>query len=228
MLSLAKAHKDYYLQKVGEISPREDYYLRGGTATGHWHGSGAAEMGLEGAVSAEGLVRLFDGQHPTTGEQLGHQLRKDGVAAWDLTFSADKSVSLLWAFGDAEPANTSSKRSRRPPPKPSPIWSRWRRRPGEHPEPVSWMTTESRWSVRTEHPVIGWKLGRSVPAGTWQRGSPSSPAAPTTRNSTPTWLWVTGLRGSMGCGGRSTGGCCTGTSWLLATCMRPNCVVVSP
>ena len=30
---------------------------------------------------------------------MGRQLRKDGVAAWDLTFSADKSVSLLWAFG---------------------------------------------------------------------------------------------------------------------------------
>ncbi len=102
MLSLAKARKDYYLQKVGEISPREDYYLRGGTAVGHWHGSGAAELGVSGTVSAEGLVRLFDGQHPKTGEQLGRQLRKDGVAAWDLTFSADKSVSLLWAFGDDE------------------------------------------------------------------------------------------------------------------------------
>ncbi len=102
MLSVAKAHKDYYLQKLGEITPREDYYLRGGTATGRWHGSGAVEQGLKGTVSAEGLVRLFDGQHPVTGEQLGRQLRKDGVAAWDLTFSADKSVSLLWAFGDNE------------------------------------------------------------------------------------------------------------------------------
>ncbi|MDF1596195.1 MAG: MobF family relaxase [Acidimicrobiia bacterium] len=102
MLSLAKARKDYYLRKTSEISPREDYYLRGGNATGRWHGTGAAEQGLTGTVSAEGLVRLFDGQHPATGEQLGRQLRKDGVAAWDLTFSADKSVSLLWAFGDDE------------------------------------------------------------------------------------------------------------------------------
>lgn len=102
MLSLAKARKDYYLQKVGEISPREDYYLRGGTASGRWHGSSAGELGMQGTVSAEGLVRLFDGQHPATGEQLGRRLRKDGVAAWDLTFSADKSVSLLWAFGDEE------------------------------------------------------------------------------------------------------------------------------
>jgi hypothetical protein len=100
VLSLAKAGKDYYLRKLGEISPGEDYYLRGGTATGRWRGSGAAELGLEGSVSAEGLVRLFDGQHPATGEQLGRSLRKDGVAAWDVTFSADKSVSLLWALGD--------------------------------------------------------------------------------------------------------------------------------
>jgi len=102
VLSLAKAAKDYYLRKLGEISPGEDYYLRGGTACGIWSGSGAAELGLEGAVTAEGLVRLFDGQHPGTGEQLGRSLRRDGVAAWDVTFSADKSVSLLWALGDAD------------------------------------------------------------------------------------------------------------------------------
>ncbi len=100
MLSLAKAVKDYYLQKLVEISPREDYYLRGGTATGRWCGSGTTEVGLAGNVSAEGLVRLFDGEHPGTGEQLGRRLRKDGVTAWDVTFSADKSVSLLWALGD--------------------------------------------------------------------------------------------------------------------------------
>jgi hypothetical protein len=102
VLSLAKAAKDYYLQKLGEISPREDYYLRGGLATGLWRGSGAAELGLEGPANAEGLVRLFDGEHPGTGVQLGRRLRKDGVAAWDVTFSADKSVSLLWALGDEE------------------------------------------------------------------------------------------------------------------------------
>jgi conjugative relaxase-like TrwC/TraI family protein len=102
VLSLAKAAKDYYLRKLGQISPREDYYLRGGTATGVWRGSGAAELGLEGVVLAEGLVRLFEGEDPGTGELLGTQLREDGVAAWDVTFSADKSVSLLWAFGDEQ------------------------------------------------------------------------------------------------------------------------------
>ncbi len=102
MLSLSKAAKDYYLQKLGEISPREDYYLRGGQAAGVWRGSGATDQNLNGTVTSEGLVRLFDGEHPGTGEQLGRRLRKDGVAAWDVTFSADKSVSLLWALGDQD------------------------------------------------------------------------------------------------------------------------------
>jgi hypothetical protein len=102
VLSLAKARADYYLRKLGEMSPREDYYLRGGTATGTWRGSGAKAEGLHGTVSAEELVRLFDGRHPGTGDQLGRRLRKGGVAAWDVTFSADKSVSLLWALGGPE------------------------------------------------------------------------------------------------------------------------------
>ena len=42
MLSLAKARKDYYLRKVGEISHRDDYYLRCGSATGRWHGEVSA------------------------------------------------------------------------------------------------------------------------------------------------------------------------------------------
>ena len=45
MLSLAKARKDYYLQKVGEITPREDYYLRGGTATGRTGAYAANHVG---------------------------------------------------------------------------------------------------------------------------------------------------------------------------------------
>jgi conjugative relaxase-like TrwC/TraI family protein len=47
------------------------------------------------------LGRLFDGVHPRTGESLGEPYRvRDGadrVTGWDLTFSAPKSVSALWA-----------------------------------------------------------------------------------------------------------------------------------
>ncbi len=90
MLSLAKAHKDYYLRKLGEISPGEDYYLRGGSATGAWRGNGAEELGLEGSVSAEGLVRLFVNPTRPSGwsDSLGHpQTRR--WASW-FTVSATK------------------------------------------------------------------------------------------------------------------------------------------
>jgi len=42
MLSLAKARKDFSVRKVGEVSHREDYYLRGGSATGRRHGEVSA------------------------------------------------------------------------------------------------------------------------------------------------------------------------------------------
>ncbi len=62
--------------------------------------------GLDGDVDAEGLARLFDGVHPVSGQPLGASYRvRDGadrVTGWDLTFSAPKSVSVLWATGGAE------------------------------------------------------------------------------------------------------------------------------
>ena len=147
VLSLAKAAKDYYLQKLGEISPREDYYLRGGLATGVWRGSGAAELGLEGTVSAEGLVRLFDGRHPATGEQLGRRLRRDGVAAWDVTLSADKSVSLLWALGDGE--------TRRE------VVEAFEEATAAALGYLESAASATRSSMRMEHRSVGWRRGRS-------------------------------------------------------------------
>ncbi|MCU1485980.1 MAG: transfer protein TraA, partial [Actinomycetia bacterium] len=84
----------------------EDYYAGRGEAAGEWVGNGSAAAGLEGEVSGEQLRRLFEGIHPVTGELLGKSYRvRDGadrVTGWDLTFSAPKSVSALWAVGDGE------------------------------------------------------------------------------------------------------------------------------
>jgi conjugative relaxase-like TrwC/TraI family protein len=64
-------------------------------------GRGSAAAGLSGEVAAEELGCLFDGVHPRTGKSLGEPYRvRDGadrVTGWDLTFSAPKSVSVLWA-----------------------------------------------------------------------------------------------------------------------------------
>ncbi|MDP9070960.1 MAG: relaxase domain-containing protein, partial [Actinomycetota bacterium] len=84
----------------------EDYYAGRGEAAGHWVGRGAAAAGLDGDVSGQQLARLFEALHPDTGEALGAAYKvRDGadqVRGWDLTFSAPKSLSVLWAIGGGE------------------------------------------------------------------------------------------------------------------------------
>ncbi|MDP9020990.1 MAG: relaxase domain-containing protein, partial [Actinomycetota bacterium] len=69
-------------------------------------GHGSVAAGLSGEVSPEQLARLFDAVHPDTGEALGATYRvradADRVTGWDLTFSAPKSFSALWALGGGE------------------------------------------------------------------------------------------------------------------------------
>jgi conjugative relaxase-like TrwC/TraI family protein len=83
---------------------RGDYYV-GGELEGEggaWHGSPDAldELGLdpEQPVRRPELVALMDGRSPRTGEPI-RRVGGDGsrVAGVDLTFSAPKSVSALWA-----------------------------------------------------------------------------------------------------------------------------------
>ena len=64
-------------------------------------GAGAAALGLRGTVDATELDRVLSGQHPATGEALGRVLTAR-VPGFDLTFSAPKSVSVLFGIGDDE------------------------------------------------------------------------------------------------------------------------------
>ena len=77
----------------------EDYFMGVGEAPGVWHGKWAAELGLEGVVEAGPLRALVEGQDPSTGTMLLARNKPRVVKAYDLTLSAPKSVSLLWAFG---------------------------------------------------------------------------------------------------------------------------------
>ena len=52
------------------------------------------------------LRALIDGNHPVSGAPLLAGLRERSVKAFDLTFSAPKSVSLLWALGSEPVADT--------------------------------------------------------------------------------------------------------------------------
>jgi conjugative relaxase-like TrwC/TraI family protein len=103
MLSIGKlgiGQERYYLDKVAEGA--EDYYSGEGEAPGEWIGEAAALLGLEGEVHADQLTAMLTGRNPVDGEPLlGRQgvPGKGAVPGFDLTFSAPKSVSLLWSLG---------------------------------------------------------------------------------------------------------------------------------
>lgn len=104
MLSIGAMSGDqagYYLSLA-----REDYYLEGGEPPGRWYGRGSRELNLEGLVQADELQNLFAGYAPDGSHSLVQRQRKSESAThrpgWDLTFSAPKSVSVLWATGDQD------------------------------------------------------------------------------------------------------------------------------
>jgi conjugative relaxase-like TrwC/TraI family protein len=95
-----------YAEYLTSTSSRGDYYTGDGEgdtgAQSRWHGSPAmlAQLGIasEGGVGCDDLAALMRGVSPVD----GHELRRAGgdgsrVAGIDLTFSAPKSVSALWA-----------------------------------------------------------------------------------------------------------------------------------
>ncbi len=78
-----------------------EYFLGLGEAPGRWYGRGLDQLDLSpGARVAERELEGMFGRalHPGSGERLGRGWRADGVTGYDLTFSAPKSVSTLWAL----------------------------------------------------------------------------------------------------------------------------------
>jgi conjugative relaxase-like TrwC/TraI family protein len=92
---------DYYIPAGEEDEAGGDGRAAGG-AQGRWHGSQEllARLGLSpnGPVQKEELSALMRGVSPASGEEL-RRAGSNGtrVAGIDLTFSAPKSVSALWA-----------------------------------------------------------------------------------------------------------------------------------
>ncbi|MEL6898543.1 MAG: MobF family relaxase, partial [Planctomycetota bacterium] len=65
---------------------------------GRWFGKAAESLGLVGEVDKADFDSLVDNKHPRTGEQMTPRQRADRRNGTDLTFSAPKSVSVLWAY----------------------------------------------------------------------------------------------------------------------------------
>ncbi|WP_161967473.1 MobF family relaxase [Fimbriiglobus ruber] len=76
-----------------------DYMIEGQEQTAHWHGKGAALLGLEGTVAKEDFERLCDNLHPKSGLQLTAKHLENRRVGYDLTFSVSKSISILYALG---------------------------------------------------------------------------------------------------------------------------------
>ncbi|HET8814506.1 MAG TPA: MobF family relaxase [Solirubrobacterales bacterium] len=101
MISIGKmggGQERYYLDKVAEGA--EDYYSGEGEAEGYWLGDAAGDLGLQGKVDPDQLTGMLTGTNPASGEPLGLRHVEGGpVPGFDLTFSAPKSVSVMWALG---------------------------------------------------------------------------------------------------------------------------------
>jgi conjugative relaxase-like TrwC/TraI family protein len=99
-----------------QSTPLTRYYNESGTPPGRWIGTGLAALNSGGGIAAgeiateQQMFQLFGmGNDPITGEQLSlrpyvlpSETHPGSVAGFDLTFSAQKSVSVLWALADVE------------------------------------------------------------------------------------------------------------------------------
>jgi conjugative relaxase-like TrwC/TraI family protein len=94
--------ENYYLAQVA--AGLDVYYTGRGETPGRWLGAASSGLGLgDGDVTAEELRAVLAGLRPGTGlNPNGDRLRtwRNRVPGFDLTFSAPKSVSVLYALGD--------------------------------------------------------------------------------------------------------------------------------
>src|SRR5947207_13123820 len=75
-----------------------DYYSEGQEIVGSWGGKGASRLGLEGTVDKFSFERLCDNLDPRTEKPLTALTRTERTVGYDWTFSAPKSLSLLYAM----------------------------------------------------------------------------------------------------------------------------------
>ena len=95
----AKAASKYFDEGLS----KQDYYSEKNEIVGKWHGKLAHEFGLSGEVSKEDFEKLASNINPSTNEQLNVRDSDSRRAGYDFTFSAPKSVSLIYSLtGDKE------------------------------------------------------------------------------------------------------------------------------
>ena len=94
----AAAAKQYF----GKSMVRSDYYSEGQEIAGLWGGLAAERLGLSGQVDQESYFALCDNLDPKTGESLTPRQKANRRAGYDFTFSAPKSVSVMYELSGDE------------------------------------------------------------------------------------------------------------------------------
>lgn len=77
---------------------KQDYYSEKGEVIGKWQGELSKQLGLSGEVTKSDFEKLASNINPETGEQLTVRNSPKRRAGYDATFSAPKSVSLVYAM----------------------------------------------------------------------------------------------------------------------------------
>ena len=77
------------------------YYLESGEPHGVWLGDGGRRLGLTGDVGDDAFLAVMAGMDPRRQDRyLGRRYDETSVRGFDVTCSAPKSVSVLFAIGD--------------------------------------------------------------------------------------------------------------------------------
>lgn len=128
-VSISRMDIRYYLSTIASSDGAQGrgqltgYYTASGDPKGHWYGKGLDALGLksESYVSEYAAIAIYEeAKNPNNGKRLGKapiketeapegaktasgrptSKKRKPVAGFDLTFSAPKSVSVLWAVAD--------------------------------------------------------------------------------------------------------------------------------
>jgi conjugative relaxase-like TrwC/TraI family protein len=76
------------------------YYVDEDEPPGYWWGDRCDAVDLAGRVEWGQLTNMLQACHPNTGEVLGRRFGDKSARVFDFMFSANKSVSTLWALSD--------------------------------------------------------------------------------------------------------------------------------
>ncbi len=92
---MAQGAERYYARLA-----KEDYYLNGGEPPGRWIGEAASPLGLTGTVNSKELSNVIAGFGSDGTALVKNAGAKNRQVGWDMTFSAPKSVSVIWGIAD--------------------------------------------------------------------------------------------------------------------------------